>query len=76
MRRNASCAFRRLTARGAVVLAACWAHVRRKFCEIYKAMASPIMMTVRQIGTGGWRDRRCSQMSSASRSKNTSRAEV
>jgi transposase len=32
----------RLTARGAVVLAACWAHVRRKFYEIYEAMASPI----------------------------------
>ena len=34
--------FERLTARGTVVLAACWAHVRRKFYEIYEAMASPI----------------------------------
>jgi transposase len=34
--------FERLTARGAVVLAACWADVRRKFYDIYEAMASPI----------------------------------
>ena len=34
--------FERLTASGAVVLAACWAHVRRKFYEICQAMASPI----------------------------------
>jgi hypothetical protein len=34
--------FERLTASDAVVLAACWAHVRRKFYEICQAMASPI----------------------------------
>jgi transposase len=34
--------FERLTATGAVALAACWAHVRRKFYELFEAMASPI----------------------------------
>ena len=34
--------FERLTARGAVVLAACWAHVRRKFYELHEATGSPI----------------------------------
>jgi hypothetical protein len=33
--------FERLTARGAVMLAACWAHVRRKFYELQEA-GSPI----------------------------------
>jgi hypothetical protein len=31
-----------LTADGSVVLAACWAHARRKFYEIHKANGSPI----------------------------------
>jgi hypothetical protein len=34
--------FERLAARGKVVLAACWAHVRRKFFEFHKATGSPI----------------------------------
>jgi hypothetical protein len=34
--------FERLTADGSVVLAACWAHARRKFYEIHKANGSPI----------------------------------
>jgi transposase len=34
--------FERLTAAGAIVLAACWAHVRRKFYELQEAMGSPI----------------------------------
>jgi hypothetical protein len=34
--------FETLTARGDVVLAACWAHVRRKFYEFHQATASPI----------------------------------
>jgi transposase len=34
--------FERLTADGKVVLAACWAHVRRKFYEFHAATGSPI----------------------------------
>ena len=34
--------FERLTATGAVVLAACWAHVRRRFYEFHQATGSPI----------------------------------
>jgi transposase len=34
--------FERLTLGGAVVLAACWAHVRRKFYEFHQATGSPI----------------------------------
>ena len=34
--------FERLTDRGDVVLAACWAHARRKFYEVHEATASPI----------------------------------
>ena len=34
--------FERLTSGGAVVLAACWAHVRRKFYEFHQATGSPI----------------------------------
>lgn len=34
--------FETLTARGDVVLAACWAHVRRKFYEFHQATGSPI----------------------------------
>ena len=34
--------FERLTASGKVVLAACWAHARRKFYEFHEATASPI----------------------------------
>jgi transposase len=34
--------FERLTASGKVVLAACWAHARRKFFELHEAAGSPI----------------------------------
>lgn len=34
--------FERLTAKGNVVLAGCWAHVRRKFFEFHQATDSPI----------------------------------
>jgi transposase len=34
--------FERLTASGNIVLAACWAHARRKFYELHEATASPI----------------------------------
>ena len=34
--------FERLTAGGDIVLAACWAHARRKFYEFHKATGSPI----------------------------------
>lgn len=34
--------FERLTASGHVVLAACWAHARRKFYELHEAIGSPI----------------------------------
>jgi len=34
--------FERLTARGDIVLAACWAHTRRKFYEVHQATGSPI----------------------------------
>ena len=34
--------FERLTARGDIVLAACWAHVRRKFYDLHEATGSPI----------------------------------
>jgi transposase len=34
--------FERLTAKGTVTLAACWAHTRRKFYEIHQASGSPI----------------------------------
>jgi transposase len=34
--------FERLTATGEVVLAACWAHARRKFYELHEATSSPI----------------------------------
>jgi transposase len=34
--------FERLTASGKVVLAACWAHARRKFYEVHEATGSPI----------------------------------
>lgn len=43
--------FERLTARGNVVLAACWAHARRKFYEIALADNAPIAIeAVRRIG--------------------------
>ena len=32
----------RLTARGDIVLAACWAHTRRKFFDVHEATGSPI----------------------------------
>jgi transposase len=34
--------FERLTARGDIVLAACWAHARRKFFDLHEATGSPI----------------------------------
>jgi transposase len=34
--------FERLAARGDIVLAACWAHARRKFFEVHEATGSPI----------------------------------
>jgi hypothetical protein len=34
--------FERLTARGDIVLAACWAHARRKFYDVHEATGSPI----------------------------------
>ena len=34
--------FETLAARGDIVLAACWAHTRRKFYEVYQATGSPI----------------------------------
>jgi hypothetical protein len=34
--------FERLTARGEIVLAACWAHTRRKFFDVHEATGSPI----------------------------------
>jgi len=34
--------FEQLTTRGDVVLAACWAHTRRKFYEVHQATGSPI----------------------------------
>jgi transposase len=34
--------FKRLTTGGVVVLAACWAHARRKFYEVHQATGSPI----------------------------------
>ena len=42
--------FERLTASGTVVLAACWAHARRKFFELHEATGSPIAAeALRQI---------------------------
>lgn len=42
--------FEQLTGRGTVVLAACWAHTRRKFYELAEADGSPIAIeTVRRI---------------------------
>src|SRR5437016_12398456 len=34
--------FERLTDRGNIVLAACWAHTRRKFFDVHEATGSPI----------------------------------
>jgi len=43
--------FERLTARGDVVLAACWAHTRRKFYDVGQATGSPIAAeALRRIG--------------------------
>jgi transposase len=39
---DAFAGFNRLYEKGAVVEAACWAHVRRKFHDLYEAHASPI----------------------------------
>ena len=38
--------FERLTVRGDIVLAACWAHARRKFYEFHQATGSPIAAEV------------------------------
>jgi hypothetical protein len=44
-------AFERLTGNGAIVLAACWAHTRRKFYEIAEATGSPVAAeALRRIG--------------------------
>src|SRR5690606_30189672 len=43
--------FEQLTARGNILLAACWAHARRKFFDVHQATASPIAAEVlRRIG--------------------------
>jgi len=43
--------FERLTARGDIVLAACWAHTRRKFFDVHEATGSPIAAeALRRIG--------------------------
>jgi transposase len=43
--------FEQLAARGTIVLAACWAHTRRKFYEVHQATASPIAEeALRRIG--------------------------
>jgi transposase len=43
--------FERLTAGGAIVLAACWAHTRRKFYDVHEATGSPIAAeALRRIG--------------------------
>jgi transposase len=43
--------FERLTAGGDVILAACWAHARRKFYELNEAIGSPIASeALRRIG--------------------------
>jgi transposase len=34
--------FERLTAPGDIILAACWAHARRKFYELHEATGPPI----------------------------------
>ena len=43
--------FEQLTARGTIVLAACWAHTRRKFYDVHQATGSPIAEeALRRIG--------------------------
>jgi len=43
--------FEKLTTRGDIVLAACWAHTRRKFYELHQAAGSPIAQeALRRIG--------------------------
>jgi transposase len=43
--------FESLTARGNIVLAACWAHAKRKFYDVQQATASPIASEIlRRIG--------------------------
>jgi transposase len=43
--------FERLTAGGNIVLAACWAHARRKFYDVHEATGSPIAAeALRRIG--------------------------
>jgi transposase len=43
--------FERLTVHGDIVLAACWAHARRKFFDVHEATGSPIAAeALRQIG--------------------------
>ena len=43
--------FERLTGNGDIVLAACWAHTRRKFYEVAEATGSPVAAeALRRIG--------------------------
>jgi hypothetical protein len=43
--------FERLTGSGDIVLAACWAHTRRKFYEVAEATGSPVAAeALRRIG--------------------------
>jgi hypothetical protein len=43
--------FERLTGKGDVVLAACWAHTRRKFYEVAEAIGSPVAAeALRRVG--------------------------
>ena len=43
--------FERLTGKGDVALAACWAYTRRKFCEVAGAIGSPVAAEVlRRVG--------------------------
>jgi transposase len=43
--------FKRLTSKGDIILAACWAHTRRKFYEVAEATGSPVATeALRRIG--------------------------
>jgi hypothetical protein len=41
--------FQRLTAPGVIVLAACWAHARRKFYDLHEATGSPIAAEIAEL---------------------------
>ena len=49
--------FERLTAPGDIVLAACWAHARRKFYDLHEATGSPIAAEACTISTTNHRAR-------------------